>query len=76
MNASLIGGYPSEPLARGFGKATLRIIHTRQMFRSLGVSNHLNMWVVEDDDIRSSISILRRAGLDPWKCIAVVSEDK
>lgn len=38
------------------------------------VSSHLKAWTVENDDIRSSISILRQAGLDPWKGISAPSE--
>ncbi len=40
------------------------------------VSDHLRPWTIEDDDIRSSISILRQAGLDPWKGISAASENK
>ena len=39
------------------------------------VCEHLKTWTVDNEDIRSSISILRRAGLDPWKGISVASEN-
>jgi hypothetical protein len=34
------------------------------------LADHLRPWTVDDDDIRTSLRIMRRAGLDPWRPIS------
>lgn len=34
------------------------------------IADHLKPWTVEDEDVRSAIDLIGRAGLDPWKGIS------